>query len=148
MDTVPAPIPSVFDLGRHLVTLWERLDDHDGRVLESGEQSVARRQAESDHDATNDEIDAVEALVFARPVTTLADGAALAAVAFRQADFLTAIEPDGERYLADVERLRNAFARLNLLLTDAAGLPPIVLAGSDYNAAYIARHASTGVASP
>jgi hypothetical protein len=141
---VPEPIPTVFDLGRHLAGLWDRLTHHDELQTKSRENTDAHRQAEADYKAVDEEIEAIEALIFARPVRSLADGAALAVTAYRSAEFLSAIEATSD-CKSEIGHLVKALARLSILLTEAAGLPATLLTGPD-SAALIARYASTGEA--
>jgi len=122
-DPLPA-IPAVFDLGRHQEALWTVRSEFDRAILAAAENDNARKHSlRAGFDAAQHEIDAVQSLMFARPVHTLADATALAVLGFVKTDGFARSQCAADSGRADeAEQWRAAFARIALVTAEAGGV--------------------------
>ena len=126
--STPAPahtptMPSTLDLARHRVGLWAKYDERDERLLTLKEPSPEHHQTETERDNIQAEIDAIEALMFARPSASMADAAALAAMGSSRANRIGAWgQTETAGLTEDLLSLERAFARIAVLLAGAAAI--------------------------
>jgi hypothetical protein len=139
--TDPDPIPSVFMLGRHFLAARMDVSHYDRRMIATKDGArVEYKDASASMDLAHTESEALHSLILARPIETLADALTLAIHCFQVAESCDS-GAEAHTIETDVDCMQSAFARIALVLAEAAarGLDAVA---SPRDAALIRRRAT------